>query len=168
MRTVLLRKRFGSCFAGEKAGYPDALAERLIASGDAYALDKAGNPIVQDARDLGKDLSSTEPAKEFTRQDNPDKGNTNKGNTNQPNKGEPDGGTSGESNNQAKDDSDQVRFHPFVMDGLDNRLINALARAEIGNPDQLREYIAAGKSLAEIKGVSQTSADHLMAMYGPE
>lgn len=143
MRSVYLRKNFPPCFAGETAGYPDSIADKLVASSDAYEVDAAGEPVIppEDAAAAKAKKSKRSTAKN----DSP----------------AADGQTAG-----AAGDKDQLKFNPFVVDGLDEKLVAVLAKAKITTPDELLAYIVAGKPLTDIDGIGEVYAGQLLELYG--
>lgn len=145
MRSVLLRKSYGSCFAGETAGYPDDIAEKLIADEAAYPLDKNGNPIIPtEDGEAVKPKRGRKPASkaEGSADDPPQEGVT-----------------------VDADDDEQLKFNPFVVDGLDAKVVDALTKAQILTPDDVKQYLADGKLLTDLDGIGDAYAQQLLQLY---
>lgn len=140
MRSVLLRRNYPPCFAGERAGYPDEIADRLVAEGAAFEIDAKGNPVIPAGEvDLVKAKRGKRGGKE----------------SKQP-----------ASNPSVTVDADaDDKFNPFVIDGLDVKLVEALAGAGITTLEALQQYMASDKSLEDIDGIGEVYASQLAELY---
>jgi hypothetical protein len=147
MRSVLLRKRYGPCFPGEKAGFSDDVADALVADGAAYELDKDGNAIVPaDDPEAGSKKKSKRSAKKTA-------------------KGEALSDGDDDGNATVSVDADSMKFNPFVMDGVDVKVAEALAKAGIDAPADLLKWVEGGKSPSSINGVDEAAAGQLLQLY---
>lgn len=147
LKAVQLRVKRGINFPGETCGIPEEVADRMIASGEAFALDEKGNPIKGNA-------APDKPKKKRARKAAPKKDEKPSGESQ---------GTQG-----PDDDKDQLQIDKFVLDGFDQGISDALRAAGLEDPEQVMEYLAAGKSLAEIEGISPANEKSLVEAYSVE
>lgn len=144
MRSIYLRKNFPPCFAGETAGYPGSIADKLVANGDAYEVNAAGDPIIP-AEDMAA-AKAKKNKRSSAKSDSP--------------------AIDSAASAGGADDKDQLKFNPFVVDGLDEKLVAVLAKAKITTPDELQAYLVSGKSLTDIDGIGDVYAGQLLELYG--
>lgn len=142
MRTVLLRKNYPPCFAGERAGYPDEIADKLVADGAAFEVDANGKPILA--------AGEVDPAK-------PKRGKRGSGKESKQPASNP--------SVSVDADADDLKFNPFAIDGLDGKLVEALAGAGITTLEELQEYMAGDKPLVDIDGIGEVYAAQLTELY---
>jgi len=130
---VLLKTNCPPNFAGETCSFPEDVAKRLIASGDALPVDKGGKPVAvkESAKPAAPTVEKTEGSK-------------------------------------PAEDPDQLKFNPFIVDGLDDKLMKALAAGGLNDPEQLREYVASGKKLSDLAGIGEAKESMLLQMYCQE
>jgi hypothetical protein len=139
----MIRDR-GANFRGEKVLFQEDTANRLVSEGAALFLDDNGEPIL-------KTTGVVESAG--------DTGSSNSGGN---------GGADGAANKKKpKGKVKTTDVNPFEIDGFDPKVIAALADVGITNPEELRAYVASGKTLAELPVIG-TVTKELLDLYGAE
>lgn len=146
---VLMIRDRGSNFRGEKCLFEEDLANRLVSEKTCLLLDENGEPIM--------------PTEGVV---NDGAGNSGEGNSGGAGGGNEDGNKpKGKGKPKPKGKTDA---NPFEIDGFDAKIIAALAEAGINNPDELRAYVASGKTLAALPVIGVTTEKELLDLYGAE
>ena len=140
-RAVYMVKRHGANFQGETCGFANKVADRLVAEGIAVELDKDGKPIFPPPKAMA------DPEIEAGPEGAEDTGNQ-------------------QATKRSRPPVDP-NADPFTIDGLDKKVINALAKADppITDPDGVRAWVGSGRELDDIHGIGPGTAKLLKDMY---
>jgi len=146
---VLMTASRGANFAGEMVYFDEERALQFVEQKACVLLDENDNPI----------LPESGPVEESAEGSGNIGGNT--GN---------DGGTSGNDAGKGKGKKNKKpagnQPNPFEIDGFDPKIVAALADAGIHTADDLRAYVATGKTLAELPAIGVVSEKELLDLYG--
>lgn len=142
---VMLTADRGSNFRGDKCFFEEDKVQQLLAQKACVLLDEDGNPIIPEAGVVedgnGKANAGGSEGTATGKKTPTAKGKAAKGKTN-------------------------TDLNPFEIDGFDAKVIAALAEAGITNPEDLRVYVASGKSLAELPVIGTVTEKELLDLYG--
>lgn len=150
---VLMLADRGGNFRGEKCYFEEDKALQLVDQRACALLDEAGNPII------------------------PTTGIVEEGNAGNSNTGNEGGGSGNTAGNEGKPESKKKtkgkgkttdQPNPFAIDGFDPKIIAALSDAGINSPEDLRAYVASGKTLAELPAIGVVSEKELLDLYGED
>jgi hypothetical protein len=168
IKVVLLRSKYGSCFPGERAGYPANIADTLVAKGDAYAIGEDGQPIIpmDETAPVEPEVVQTpnneikEPATKKARKQA--KASAEK-------KSEE---SASQSTGQATTvttktiEADDEALRPFVIDGLEKSVAALLVANGLTTPELVTKALADGRDLAaEIQGIGPVSFEEIKLLY---
>lgn len=145
---VLMTANRGANFRGEKCYFEADKVQQLLAEKSCVLLDEDGNPIIPES---GVVEGSVEGG----------------GNGNAGQGGDNTESAKGKTKSKGKKNSGNTQPNPFEIDGFDPKIIAALADVGITNPEDLRAYVASGKTLAELPVIG-TVTKELLDLYGAE
>jgi len=142
---VLLTKRYGSLFPGERAGFEPAIASALIANGGAVAIGSDNEPIfpAESTEDSPSELTPADDGIDAI-------------DVAEPAVAPP----------ADKPQSESEAIKPFVADGIDRDVARVLVQAGLDTVEKVTQAIAAGRDLTELRGIGPKSFESLKALYG--
>jgi hypothetical protein len=146
---VLMIRDRGANFRGEKVLFEEDKARDLVAQKVCVLLDDDGNPVLPTVGvvdEVGGDSMGGATGGD----------------------GKPDGKSAAAGKKPAKSKAkSDSQPNPFEIDGFDSKVVGALADAGITNPEELRAYVASGKSLAELPVIGVVAEKELLDLYVP-
>ena len=167
IRSVYMRKKFGSLFPGEIGGFQKHIADEFIAKGFALPLDDAGQPI------FPPEQVAELPNIPLSNIIEPDNTGVNGGNVD----GAGGDGSTRRSRRKRNEQSapanttvttlsdDQLKL--FLADGLDRDQAASLYNAGLKTPDDVAKALADGRDLdAEVAGIGPVTFAQLKSLYG--
>jgi hypothetical protein len=152
---VLMLRDRGSNFRGEKVFFEDDRANELVRQKVCLLLDENGEPIIPEEGVVEVAGGNTG-------------GNTGNEGNGSGNGGNTDGGKPDAKKKPKGKGKGGELPNPFAIDGFDPKIIAALAEAGINNPEELRAYVASGKTLAELPVIGVVTEKELLDLYGEE
>lgn len=157
---VLMTADRGANFRGEKCYFEEDKVQQLLAQKACVLLDEEGNPIIAEAG--------------VVEGGNEGNGNSNtggNGNGGSSGEGNAEGGKGGVGKSGGKGNGKKKPTNlpnPFEIDGFDPKIVAALADAGINTPEDLRAYVASGKTLAALPVIGIVTEKELLDLYGQE
>ena len=176
---VLMLRDRGANFRGEKVYYDEDKVQQMIAERACVRLDENGEPIltedgVVDVVGAGGDGAGDNNGNDGAGDGQGQSGSVGAGGDGAGNSiagsGNVGGGNLGGDGRQSRSRSrSRVRSNeqpnPIEIDGIDAKVIAALAEVGVTNPEQLRAYVAGGKKLADLPAVGETGEKELLDLY---
>lgn len=138
IRRLLMKRRRGSVFPNEIAGYSDPLASRLIANKDAIEVDEDGRPL---SSALETELAGQVPTG---------------------------GATSPSGSAADSTFKFDLATDPFVTDGITEKASRALHEKGLHTVEDVKAFLTAGGQLGEIPGLHATQEDKILKLYGAD
>ena len=163
---VKLRKKYGSLFPGERAGFAASVAARMIANGDAFALDADGHSI-----------APVEQSGDQPDSDQPNSSKASRKPRNKPANVTPGSDAKSESKSDATPElkppgkttstNDDPALQGFLLDGVSREVATQLLANGIENPDKLAEALHdEGRDLTfAFAGLDQNAVKDLRQIY---
>lgn len=165
IKLVLLRAKYGPCFPGERAGYPESIANSLIGRGYAFGLDENNEPIVMDEEKVPAEPGQViTPNNEVSEPATPKK-RRQAASKKEPAAGSEDGKPATTVTTKTTDASDEA-LKPFVIDGLEKSVAAMLVANGLTTPEAVTKALADGRDLAEeIQGIGPVTFEEIKQLY---
>jgi hypothetical protein len=165
IKLVLLRAKYGSCFPGERAGYPESIADSLIGRGYAFGLDENDQPILLDGESVPVEPNQViAPNNEVSEPATPKKRRQATGKKESTEAGE-DNKSSTTVAAKTGDTGDEA-LKPFIIDGIEKSVATMLVASGLNTPEAVTKALAEGRDLAEeIKGIGPVAFEEIKQLY---
>lgn len=165
IKRVLLRTKYGACFPGERAGYPESIANSLIGRGHAFGLDENDQPIVLDGESVPAEPDQVvAPNNEVSEPATPKKRRQAASKKESSEAGE-DSTPSVTVTAKTTDSSDEA-LKPFVIDGLEKSVAAMLVANGLTTPEAVTKALADGRDLSdEIQGIGPVTFEEIKQLY---